>query len=390
MSEPETDPRTAAAKPHDDNPMTPAVLASRVAALVNDKAGVRSDELPLGDRLNDSNSPRRPVRRSWLLSVLAWCVTLGLFVVAVLRMFRHDATVSLTWLNAFTLYLYLPAYLALVFAVWTRRWWLATASAAVVACHLTWLAPDFRPATPYVSPILDAADAPQSIRIFYLNVHASNRNLEGVLAEARRANSDVIVLAEMQRWWWHEFIDKNPLKEYPYGTNLQHRNAGDIGVFSRLPIRRMQQIPAETRTGIVADVALGATTLRLFALHSPRPMLHMVDDYYKFWQEIEPILAEQRGPLVVLGDFNATQHSRVYEQLEADGLRSAHEDRGRGYATTWPNGRQPLPPIRIDQAFLSPEVECVSIEEGVGPGSDHKPLIVDLRVHHPVSAGVAR
>jgi endonuclease/exonuclease/phosphatase (EEP) superfamily protein YafD len=66
--------------------------------------------------------------------------------------------------------------------------------------------------------------------------------------------------------------------------------------------------------------------------------------------------------------------------LIAMGLRSAHVDRGRGYATTWPNGRLPFPPIRIDQALLSPDVECLRIEEGIGVGTDHEPLIVDVRV----------
>jgi endonuclease/exonuclease/phosphatase (EEP) superfamily protein YafD len=94
--------------------------------------------------------------------------------------------------------------------------------------------------------------------------------------------------------------------------------------------------------------------------------------------------------VVVLGDFNATQHSRVYKQLKADGMRSAHEDRGRGYATTWPNGKQPIPPIRIDQAFLSPSVECISIDEGVGRESDHKPLLLDLRIHQTGPIGAAR
>jgi endonuclease/exonuclease/phosphatase (EEP) superfamily protein YafD len=92
----------------------------------------------------------------------------------------------------------------------------------------------------------------------------------------------------------------------------------------------------------------------------------------------------------VVGDFNATQHSRVYEQLMSGHFRSAHEDRGRGYATTWPNGLRPVPPIRIDQALMSPQVECVSIVEGTGLGSDHKPLILELRVHTPGPAGAAR
>ena len=389
MSDSGTDQRTVAAEPNDDDPLSPADLAARVATLVGDDARIQGGELPLWGRL--SKPRRRPAWRSRLLPVLAWWATLGLLVVAVLRMFCHDATVPLTWLNAFTLYLYLPAYLVLVFAAWTGRWWLATASAAVVACHLTWVLPDFRLATPYVPPVAAEASSPRPLKIFYANVRGGNNyNMDSVLAEALHGDPDVIVIAEMQRWWWHEMIDKNPLKTYPYGTNLQYRNAGDIGVFSRLPVERMEQILVDNRTSLVVDVSLGTETLRLFALHSPRPMRQMKDDYYKFWQKLEPILAEQRGPVVAIGDFNATQHSLVYEQLTADGLRSAHEDRGRGYVTTWPNGKQPIPPIRIDQAFLSPEVECVLIAEGVGPGSDHKPLILDIRVHASAPASTAR
>lgn len=365
-----------------------AALASRVALLASDKSAVRSGELPLWDRLNKPS--RRPSWRLRLLSGLAWCVTFGLAGLALLRILCHDATVPLTWLNAFTLYVYLPAYLLLAFATWTGRWRLAAASAAVIACHWTWVLPDFRPATPYAPPTSGAIGAPRSIRIFYANVRAGNLKLEEVLNEATSADADVIVLAELQRWWWRQLIERNPLKTHPYGTDLQHRNAGDIGVFSRLPVHRMEQITVEHRTSLVVEVSLGTETLRLFAMHSPRPMPQMVDNYYKFWHEIVPILANLGEPLVVLGDFNATQHSLVYEQLEADGLRSAHEDRGRGYATTWPNGTHWIPPIRIDQAFLSPSVESVSIEEGVGPGSDHKPLILDLRIHRPSPAEPAQ
>jgi hypothetical protein len=49
-----------------------------------------------------------------------------------------------------------------------------------------------------------------------------------------------------------------------------------------------------------------------------------------------------------------------------------------------------LPPIRIDQAFLTAGVECLAIAEGQGAGSDHKPLILEiaLRNRKPVPAVV--
>ncbi len=115
-------------------------------------------------------------------------------------------------------------------------------------------------------------------------------------------------------------------------------------------------------------------------MHSPRPFYKEHFNYSEFWLGALPLISQQPRPLMVIGDFNATQYSRVYQELASMGLRSAHVDRGRGYATTWPNGDNPLPPIRIDQAFLSPQVECLNITEGIGRGSDHKPLILEIRV----------
>jgi endonuclease/exonuclease/phosphatase (EEP) superfamily protein YafD len=100
-------------------------------------------------------------------------------------------------------------------------------------------------------------------------------------------------------------------------------------------------------------------------------------------------LTAEPGPVVIIGDFNATQHSLVYKQLKNGGLRSAHDDCGRGYATTWPNGHWPLPPIRIDQAFISPDVTCLKIVEGQGAGSDHKPLILDIALRSPKASAPA-
>ena len=99
-------------------------------------------------------------------------------------------------------------------------------------------------------------------RIFYANVHASNQDLEGVLSEVRRYDPDVIVLVEMQRWWWHELIGRRPFPDYPYGTDLDLRNAGDVGVFSRLPVRRFEQVAVAGRTVLAIDLAVEGETLR--------------------------------------------------------------------------------------------------------------------------------
>lgn len=386
-----TDFWAAATDPNSDVQPPPVEFATQVATLAGDETPFRQGELPLWSRL--TRPAKRVTWRSRLLAALGWCVTIGLLAIAVLRITFHDEAVLLTWLNAFTLYLYLPAYVVLAFAAWTRRYALGLTSAAVIACHLTWIAPDFLPARSYSSSSGTASAASPPVRIFYANTHGGyNRDVESVLGEALADDPDVIILSELDPVWIRQLLPQQAalLKAYPYGTDLKHRNSGDMCIFSRLPVRRMEQIHYQWRCSLVVDVSAGDQWLRVVAVHSPRPTFQVRDSYYEFWDQLEPIVGRPQGPLVLIGDCNATQHSRIYEQLGADGLRSAHEDRGRGYATTWPNGFLPVPPIRIDQAFLSPDVECTSVREGIGAKSDHKPLILDVRVHGDPSSDPAR
>jgi endonuclease/exonuclease/phosphatase (EEP) superfamily protein YafD len=177
------------------------------------------------------------------------------------------------------------------------------------------------------------------------------------------------------------------MSPYKYGSGWMPSHIGSINVFSKLPLTMERQDWTTGKPLHTVEMQLGDETLRLVGLHAPRPMPLPKYDYYGFWRQATPKLLTERGPLVVVGDFNATEHSRAYQELTSAGLRSAHEDRGRGWATTWPNGEAWAPPIRIDQAFLSPDVECVRIAEGRGKGSDHKPLILDVRVRRPAVSG---
>jgi endonuclease/exonuclease/phosphatase (EEP) superfamily protein YafD len=352
--------------------------ALRTAEWISDEGQFRGGELPLWNRLPDGSQVA--TRRGRWLAGIGWCVVLVLAAIALLKIFWHDGAWPLILINAFTFYLYWPAYAVLAFALCTQRRALALASAAVVACHLYWIAPDLQPPRSTVSTDATVATDARSIRIYYANVQSRNRRWDDVLAEARSFDPDVIVLAEVHGWWWGELIRHRPFEDYPYGTDLDRRNAGDVGVFSRLPVQRFGQIPIAGRYVLALDLPLGDQTLRLFALHSPRPTPDSRDSYYQFWDVITGVVTEDQGHVVVIGDFNATQYSRIYRQLQDGGLRSAHEDRGRGLANTWPQKKSPFPLIRIDQAFLSPEVECVSIREGDAPGSDHRSLILDLLI----------
>jgi endonuclease/exonuclease/phosphatase (EEP) superfamily protein YafD len=388
MTELGTDQLTAVAEASGNVQLTPAEMAARVAALADNGRALGAGTLPVWDRVSE---PRKRTWVSRLLHAAAWCVTLALLAVAVLRISYHDAAPLLIWFNAFTLYVYLPAYVILAVAIRRKHGWLTAATTAVVLCHLSWLVTDFRPATKFKSASATTASASTSaaaevsppIRVFFANVRTTNENFDGILDEIASTNPDVVVLVEFHR---RGFVFKSPqwetiLKPYVHGTSLADQHPGEVVVFSKLPISGQQHVWSAGRVCNLVDIPLAAESLRLFCLHSPRPYLRAPQYYKKYWEEIPRVVSEQPRPLVVIGDFNATQHSLVHQEITSLGLRSAHVDRGRGYATSWPNGKYLAPPIRIDHAFLSPNVECLDIAEGTGAGSDHKPLILDIRVH---------
>jgi endonuclease/exonuclease/phosphatase (EEP) superfamily protein YafD len=83
-------------------------------------------------------------------------------------------------------------------------------------------------------------------------------------------------------------------------------------------------------------------------------------------------------PRVVAGDFNASPYNRTIQRVMDLGLDSAHERRGRGLATTWPNGEKPFTPVRLDHVFVDHDVAVLSVRELAGTGSDHKPVLTEL------------
>jgi endonuclease/exonuclease/phosphatase (EEP) superfamily protein YafD len=319
----------------------------------------------------------------WIFHSFLWIVALSLVTAALLRIFYHDGTHYLIWINAFTRYVYLPAYFCLAWAVWMRRWWLSLVALAVVACHVTWMMPNFVPDRRFDVPtdaVPAATNESRTVRIFFANVLATNHDFAPLWKEIEEAQADVVVLAECSRFSQQSFRQSPLMAPYVAANGPMKSQRGEVIIYSKLPIKAEEQHWFSGRVVQTVDIDLGSETLRLIGLHAPRPMRPPAYDYFGYWKEMVPLLISQKGPLVVVGDFNATEHSLIYKQLQDSGLRSAHDDRGRGYATTWPNGLWLVPLIRIDQVFISPDVECLSIAEGLGRGSDHKPLIVDVKL----------
>ncbi|MDH3719846.1 MAG: endonuclease/exonuclease/phosphatase family protein [Planctomycetota bacterium] len=319
--------------------------------------------------------PTLIVRVFWDLCWIA--IAMGT-VVAVLRLIVYDQHFLLVCANSLAAYLYAPALLLLPLAVLRRRKILACVSLFLVVCHAVWIWPDYLPLLFGTSRHVERQEA-AGLKIFSANLYSRSVHHEAMLNEINAADPDLVLLQEYSAGWRAALSDEDFRRRYPHRVGLAREDAFGIAIYSKQPFVDQSlwisgQVPQ-------AEVVIqhGGRKIRVINWH-PLPPRNV--EYHAVWQQQYDQLFEKLAtldtPTLIVGDFNATQHARQMRRFAQHGYRSAHEVTGRGYAVTWPNGTAWIPPMRLDQAMMSRRFECVTIREGVGQGSDHKPLIAEF------------
>lgn len=133
-------------------------------------------------------------------------------------------------------------------------------------------------------------------------------------------------------------------------------------MYSRAPAAT--QLDLSGLPALRAEVSLGDRTVTVFNVHTLPPR---TADYVTVWNEMMAAIVElirrERGPVLLAGDLNLMSQHRWYRELLALGLRDAHEQRGRAWISTWPNGRMPYPSLRLDHFFATPGLEPPDVRE---------------------------
>jgi endonuclease/exonuclease/phosphatase (EEP) superfamily protein YafD len=308
-----------------------------------------------------------------VLLTLVWAVMLVLALVVVARIVAYDRATILAALNAQTLWLFLPAYLIASAAWCFRRYGLAVVATLVVVFHLGSVVPSVGSA----EEVTGAARSAPRLRVLSANVLHSNPTKARLTRELLAADADVVLLQETTSGWL-DVLDELGFEEaYPYREFRPREDSRGQAVFSRLPLGDVRVEPPAISPTISARVTVGGRQVSLVNVHV-RGLSEGVARHESSVDRLEALTGSLPRPRVLAGDFNASPYNRTMQRVDGFGLDSAHERRGRGLAVTWPNGRHPVPPIRLDHVFVDDELVVLDIRELAGPGSDHKPVLVDL------------
>jgi endonuclease/exonuclease/phosphatase (EEP) superfamily protein YafD len=226
------------------------------------------------------------------------------------------------------------------------------------------------------------AAAPSAhLRILVINVLIKNRQDARLRQLVLATNPDVLLALEPDDWWARAL---RPLHAaYPYRIEMPRANAYGLIVYSRLPLLHphTQDLEQPGVPSVITRMRLAdGRTFTFFGIHPTPPIPDNYPDGVGLrnvvLQKVARLLRATPGPTVVAGDFNDVPWSGTTHQLVAGA--AVHDVRvGRGLYPTF-DARIPLMRWPLDQFFVTPQFQVVSLTRPPGVGSDHFPMLVEL------------
>jgi endonuclease/exonuclease/phosphatase (EEP) superfamily protein YafD len=219
-----------------------------------------------------------------------------------------------------------------------------------------------------------AANGPLTVATF--NAHYSNEDAARLAGWLAAEDPDVVGVVELGEGMARGLEAR--LAALPHRVVLPGAVEG-LGLFSRYPIellhRRTEADSPDAWPAIIVRVHApkGAVTVAL--MHPPPPLLELAAEHAAQLADFARRLAAVRGPVIALGDLNATPWSAPYRRFRREAALEAGWPGALGPAT-WPSA-SPVALLPLDHV-LARDYETVSGARGPDLGSDHYPVTVRL------------
>ena len=261
-------------------------------------------------------------------------------------------------------------------AIAARAWWGAGA-AMVVAMAAGWqVAPLWR------APAGEAEVGEPDARLVAVNVLSSNREHGEVIGWLLEQEADVLVVQEVNAVWAAALdTSLRGYRRIPTDT-LRADNFG-MAIYLSESWQAEEPVVHSTDLGlpwIEVVIHRGTVDLRVMGVHTIPPVRR--SNYRSRNEQLLRAAEFVRGssePAVIAGDFNATIWSSAMRPILDEGrLRPACL--GHGIIGSWHSRLLWTGGILIDQVLVDDRLSVQSHTVGPHVGSDHRGIVVDLRI----------
>jgi endonuclease/exonuclease/phosphatase (EEP) superfamily protein YafD len=241
----------------------------------------------------------------------------------------------------------------------------------------------------------DVQTSGQSLRVMTANLLVSNDDLSAVSALMLVERPDIVAVQELGIEM-ADHLAAQLKRQYPYQLLAPSRGSDGLGILSRYPIQTEPRTSAYVRACSCQRVTIAVDGRRvdLVNVHPPTPAITYIRlgrlpiptgfDSQRNGSVLQAALDgidPDRGPLIVLGDFNLSDRSPMYREIRRN-LLDAHAQAGWGLGYTFPalafEGLPVISIVRIDYILFDRTLAAQASHIGTTPGSDHRYLVADL------------
>ncbi|MCL1839016.1 MAG: endonuclease/exonuclease/phosphatase family protein [Propionibacteriaceae bacterium] len=311
----------------------------------------------------------------WLALGWVGCLSTGLVLASSMFPVLQGKHVVFALAASFTphaLLGWLFAVLVFIVAAKGKAKLLALIAAIGLACNLLVV-------EPYLPrPTRLEAQTPQ-LRVLTVNLCYGQADVERFVELFHQVTPDVVVLAEITTSFAEAFT-KSVKKELPHraGTPSAEGMASGTMIFSRFPLTEADAAQTTFNSAFV-EVADPGGKFILGGVHTVNPVRDF-DLWLADGEAIAEVAARRVGrPLIIAGDFNATDEHLPLRKITSAGLSSVERRVGAGWIPTFPSDIGLVPPlIGIDHILINKEFRATKVYAVSVVGTDHLGLVAEL------------
>ncbi|MCJ0979364.1 endonuclease/exonuclease/phosphatase family protein [Rhodococcus sp. ARC_M12] len=219
-----------------------------------------------------------------------------------------------------------------------------------------------------------------NLTVLHANIWLGQADLDALVALVEQHRPDVLTLVELTPE--AEARLRPRLSEsLPHAYVSAAPGGEGAGIYSRFPLVDEQRHDGFVTELLSARVEMPGRPL-VFAVHPVPPWPREPSEWVRELGLLRQLLAKipvDDGPVVVAGDFNATQDHRRYRDLQDGRFVDAAVATGAGMLRTYPAHTWYPPVIAIDHVLVA-GLAVRSVEAVTIAGSDHRGILARLQL----------
>ncbi|MBY4129372.1 endonuclease/exonuclease/phosphatase family protein [Rhodococcus fascians] len=222
-----------------------------------------------------------------------------------------------------------------------------------------------------------SSDTP-TLTVLHANIWLGQADQDALVALVEKHRPDVLTLIELTPA--ADASLRPRLSEWlPYAHVSAAAGGNGTGMYSRFALADEQRHDGFVTELLSARVEMPGRPL-VFAVHPVPPWPREPSEWVRELGLLRQLLAKipvDDGPVVVAGDFNATQDHRRFRDLQDGRFVDAAVAAGAGMLRTYPAHTWYPPVIAIDHVLVA-DMAVHSVEAVTVPGSDHRGILARL------------